>query len=58
MVTEPFLRLISRFAEDQVRYVVIGVWAANYYAKTGAEVFTTQDRDLFMPPDPDNLVRA
>jgi hypothetical protein len=58
MSAEPFLRLISRLAENEVRYIVIGVWAANYYARTGAEVFTTQDRDLFLPPDPENLLRA
>jgi len=58
MPVEPFLRLLSRFEEQHVRHVVIGVWAANYYAKTGAEVFTTEDRDLFLPPDPENLLRA
>jgi len=58
MAAEPFLRLLARFAEERIRYLAIGVAGANYYAKTGAEVFTTKDRDLFMPPDPDNLVRA
>jgi|ERR1043166_5598309 hypothetical protein len=54
----PFFALLSRLARVGVRYVVIGVSAVNYYARTSAEIFSTQDRDLFMPPDPDNLVRA
>lgn len=41
-----------------VRFVVIGVWGANYYATSAATLFTTQDRDLFLPPDPDNLLAA
>jgi predicted nucleotidyltransferase len=41
-----------------VRFVVIGVWGANFFASAAGAVFTTQDRDLFLPPDPDNLMRA
>jgi len=42
--------------EQQVRYVVIGVGGANYWSHTAGLVFATQDRDLFLPPDADNLV--
>src|SRR5712691_11767213 len=55
---EPFLVLTSALARLQARYAVIGVWGANYYAPSPAAVFTTEDRDLFLPPDPDNLVRC
>ena len=41
-----------------VRYVVIGVSGANLYGPSGQAVFTTDDFDLFLPPDPDNLVNA
>src|SRR5258705_10202870 len=44
--------------EQQVRYVVIGVGGANYWSHTAGLVFATQDRDLFLPPDADNLVAA
>lgn len=37
---------------------MIGVGAANLYARTGAEVFSTQDRDLFLPLDARNLLQA
>ena len=37
---------------------MIGVAGANHYALGGATVFTTQDRDLFLPSEPDNLVRC
>ena len=41
-----------------VRYIVIGVWGANYYAPSGTAMFLTLDRDLFLPADPDNLLEA
>jgi hypothetical protein len=34
------------------------VWGANYYAHSPATVFTSEDRDLFIPPDADNLVQC
>ena len=41
-----------------VRFVLIGVGGANYYAPSGQAAFITQDHDLFLPSDPDNLVQA
>ena len=38
--------------------MVIGVWDANYYAPSGSAMFTTLDRDLFLPADPANLLAA
>jgi hypothetical protein len=38
--------------------VLIGIAGANYFAETAGLVFTTQDRDLFLPPDPGNELRA
>lgn len=37
---------------------MIGVGGANHYAPNPATYFKTQDRDLFLPLDPDNLLRA
>lgn len=41
-----------------MRYVGIGVWGANHYAEGIAELFATRDKDLFLPPDPENLLQA
>ena len=41
-----------------MRFVVIGVWGANYHAHAAGVIFTTEDRDLFLPPDPRNALRA
>lgn len=41
-----------------VRYVVIGLAGANYWARSGHTVFTTQDFDLLLPLDPANALRA
>ena len=38
--------------------MLIGIWGVNAYAPDGAAVFTTNDFDLFLPPDPDNLLEA
>ena len=37
---------------------MIGVGGANYYAYSGPTLFTTEDRDLFLPLDPENLVNC
>jgi hypothetical protein len=55
---DPLTPLTRALRERSVRYVMIGVGGANLYAPGGQAVFTTKDRDLFLPPDPDNLVRA
>lgn len=55
---DPFVQLVKALAQPGVRYVMIGVWAANYYAKHGGHVFATDDRDFFFPPDPTNLLNA
>ena len=55
---DPFTPLAQTLHDRHVRYVVIGVAGANHYALGGATVFSTQDRDLFLPDDPDNLVRC
>jgi hypothetical protein len=38
------------------RFVVIGVWGANFY--TSGALFVTRDQDLFVPRDAANLLRA
>ena len=55
---DPFAALAGALSAAGVRYLVIGVWGANYYAASGCEMFTTLDRDLFLPADPDNLLEA
>jgi hypothetical protein len=50
--------LARALRERSVRFVLIGVAGANYYALGGSTIFTTEDRDLFLPPDPDNLVQC
>ena len=58
MPLDPFTSLAGALSTEKVRYLVIGVWGANYYAPTGSAMSTTLDRDLFLPPDADNLLAA
>jgi hypothetical protein len=44
--------LAGALHEHSVRFVLIGVAGANYYAQGGATLFTTEDRDVFLPSDP------
>ena len=55
---DPFTVLAGALSAAGVRHVVIGVWGANYYAPSGSAMFTTLDRDLFLPPDAENLLAA
>lgn len=55
---DPLIPLVRALHARGVTFVVIGVAGANYYALGGGTVFTTRDRDLFLPLDPDNLVHA
>lgn len=50
--------LVAALNQAGVRCVVIGVAGANYWARSGHTVFTTVDFDLFLPPDPENAVKA
>lgn len=53
-----FEELVRALSRNNVRFIVIGVWGANYYATSGGTLFTTEDRDLFLPSDATNLLAA
>lgn len=57
-MTTPLVPLGRALANRSVRYVLIGVAGANLYAPAGQASFVTKDFDLFLPPEPDNLVQA
>jgi hypothetical protein len=55
---DPFTRLVARILDRKGRFVVIGVFGANYFATSGSQLFTTIDRDLFLPADAANLLEV
>jgi hypothetical protein len=57
-VIHPLSPLARVLAERRVRYMLIGVSAANLYGPAGQAVFTTDDFDLFLPRDAANLMEA
>ena len=57
-MTHPLSPLAGELRRRGVRYVLIGVSGANLYGPAGQAVFTTDDIDLFLPLDSDNLVQA
>jgi predicted nucleotidyltransferase len=54
----PFARLVEALRRRRVRFVVIGVSGANFYASDAALAFHTEDHDLFLPADARNELRA
>lgn len=56
--SDPYLTILRAFAEASIRFVVIGVYGANYYASATDALFTTDDLDLFLPLDPENTLSA
>jgi hypothetical protein len=55
---DAFARLVRSLVRERVRFVVIGLSGANYYARSGGDLFVTQDRDLYLPLDPANVLAA
>ena len=55
---DAFARLVRSLERAGVRFVLIGLAGANYYARSGATLFVTKDRDLLLPLDPDNALAA
>ena len=50
--------LLRTLGERRVRFVAIGVWGVNQYANDVRELFATEDKDLFLPLDAENLLQA
>jgi len=48
---DAFARLVRSLERAGVRFVLIGLAGANYYARSGATLFVTEDRDLFLALD-------
>jgi hypothetical protein len=50
--------LVAVLNQAGVKYVVIGLAGANYWARSAHTVFTTLDFDLFLPVDAANALKA
>jgi hypothetical protein len=55
---EPDESLLRGLVGRRVRFVAIGMWGINLYARTAGELFATRDTDFFLPPDPENLLET
>lgn len=54
----PFEQAVASLNGRGVRFIVIGVSGANYYATSGSSLFVTADRDLYLPLEPANALAA
>lgn len=55
---DAFARLVESLSRHDVRFVIIGVAGANYYARSAHALFATQDRDILLAPEPHNVLAA
>jgi len=53
-----FEAVVAALQQRKVRYLLIGISGINYYAPHPGLLFSTQDFDLYLPADPDNLLAA
>lgn len=54
----PYEVTLKKLSKAGVRYVMIGVSAINFYADEPEHMFSTQDCDVLVKPDPKNLLSA
>lgn len=55
---DAYVQLVDSLLRADVRFVLIGVGGVNYYLLPRQPAFVTEDRDLFLPPDPANTLRC
>jgi hypothetical protein len=48
---DPYIEVCKRFADDGVRYVIVGVFGINFYARQAGQIITTADCDILVPAD-------
>ena len=48
---DPYIEVCKRFADDGIRYVIVGVFGINFYARQAGEIITTADCDILVPAD-------
>ena len=53
-----FARALAALSESDVDFVIVGVGAVNFYARTPSEAFSTLDLDALLEPTSTNLARA
>ena len=48
---DPYVEVCHRFAEQGIRYVLVGVFGINFYARQVGEIITTADCDILIPAE-------
>lgn len=46
---DPYTEVCKQFAEKGIRYVIVGVFGINFYARQAGEIITTADCDILIP---------
>ena len=54
----PYESILKKLNKAKVNYVLIGVSGINYYVNDPGDLFSTQDCDVLVKPEPKNLLSA
>jgi hypothetical protein len=46
---DPYVEVFKQFAEEGIRYVIVGVFGINFYARQAGQIITTADCDILVP---------
>jgi hypothetical protein len=48
---DPYVEVCKRLADEDIRYVIVGVFGINFYARQVGEIITTGDCDILIPAE-------
>jgi hypothetical protein len=48
---DPYVEVCKRFEDERIRYVIVGVFGINFYARQVGEIITTADCDILIPAE-------
>lgn len=58
MFQDSNLKIFKLFNQKRIKYILIGVYAIDYYVREPGEGFHTMDCDIVVEPTPKNLLRV
>jgi hypothetical protein len=46
---DPYAEVCKRFEDQRIRYLIVGVFGINFYARQAGQIITTADCDVLLP---------
>jgi len=55
---DPYVEVCKRLEDQRVRYLIVGVFGINFYARQAGQIITTADCDVYLPVEFATLRKA